>query len=281
MRYRKISPQGAASEFVDCYWALECDGSGPAEEQRVVPDGRAELIVNLGRPFESLQNGQWREQPQCFLAGQITGPLLLRPQGHARILGVRFRPQGAGQVLGVPMQELTGRMVPVADLSTALSGAIEITRESGSFQQIEAAMRSVCREPDLLVAEAVRQIATARGSCNLAQLARRLGISTRQFERRFEGQVGMPPKLFCRIQRFQRVFLVIEEGRANWVSAAVECGYYDQAHLIRDFTDFSGKTPAVLLAGDDLARHFVSPGFGGRRPDVAFLQDGPLALPVS
>jgi len=256
LEYREITPGGEARGFIDCCWTMECDAS-EASVQRVVPDGRAELIFNLAEPFESFQDGQWRIQPACFVAGQITGPLLLRPSGPAKILGARFLPQGAGQVFGVPMHELTGRMVPIADLSRALAGGLENARESASFVRIESALARVCGEQDLLVAEAVRQIVWARGACDLAQLARRLGIGSRRLERRFQRGVGMPPKLFCRIQRFQHVFQVIEDGCPNWVNAAVECGYYDQAHLIRDFRDFSGKAPSVLLADADLAKHFV------------------------
>jgi transcriptional regulator GlxA family with amidase domain len=65
--------------------------------------------------------------------------------------------------------------------------------------------------------------------------------------------------LFSRMQRFQHVFATLENAGAGWAEAAVECGYYDQAHLIRDFQEFAGKAPAALLAEDtDLARHFVS-----------------------
>ena len=88
-------------------------------------------------------------------------------------------------------------------------------------------------------------------------MANRLGLSSRQFERRFRNVVGIPPKLFSRMQRFQRVFQTMED-RANWVDAAVSCGYYDQAHLIRDFRQFSGTTPTALLAEEfDLSRCFL------------------------
>ena len=82
MHYREFAPGEDASRIVDCYWVLE--GAAPGAVQRVVPDGRPELILNLGQPFESLQNGQWQPQPQCFLAGQLTGPLLLRATGATR-----------------------------------------------------------------------------------------------------------------------------------------------------------------------------------------------------
>ena len=86
MQDREIRPGGQARSFIDCYWTRECDASQFRNVQRVVPDGRTELILNLAEPLESFQDGQWRVQPACFLAGQITGPLLRahRPDGAAR-----------------------------------------------------------------------------------------------------------------------------------------------------------------------------------------------------
>src|SRR6267154_146485 len=121
MRYREIKPRGADRQFVECYWTLEHKGGEPAAVQKVVPDGYPELILNLGDPFECLHDDGWRVQPGCFLSGQITGPLLLRPSGPAHIIGVRFLPQGAGQWLGLPMQGLAGRTWPIADLSASLA----------------------------------------------------------------------------------------------------------------------------------------------------------------
>src|SRR6185369_16293025 len=118
-------------------------------------------------------------------------------------------------------------------------------------------LRRFAGTDDDLVTEAVGQITRTWGMLDLASLAGHLGISSRQLERRFERRVGLPPKLFGRMQRFQRVFHQIEDGRPSWVNAAVACGYYDQAHLIRDFKDFSGEAPTALLAGADLARHFM------------------------
>jgi hypothetical protein len=120
MHYREIRPEGPACEFVEGYWVLECDASETGLVQRVVPDGTSELILNFAAPFESCQQRQWRRQPRLFLAGQITGPLLLRPTGRARMLGVRFTPHGAGRMLGMPMPETTGRIVDLDDLAPGL-----------------------------------------------------------------------------------------------------------------------------------------------------------------
>src|SRR5207245_6452116 len=108
------------ARFVSCYWTLEDDCPSPSGVQRIVPDGRPELILNLGIPFESRSDGRWSRQPEYFFAGQITGPMLVRPRGPARVIGIRFRPYGAARLLQLPVHELTGFVVPLADLSPFL-----------------------------------------------------------------------------------------------------------------------------------------------------------------
>jgi len=241
MDYREFEPR-ASSAFVERIWQLDDNAATPGAIQRVVPDGRPELILNLGEPFEAFQNGEWVRQPRCFLAGQLTGPLLLRSNGLAKIIGIRFRADGARRVFGVPMQELTDTFLPLDRF------------DARSVREAEALLHA--GDEDFTIAESVRRATAAHGLVDIARLARDLHLSTRQFERRFRDAVGITPKLFCRIQRFQRVFREIEAGR-DWITAAQECGYYDQSHLVNDFREFAGDPPTALLAGDELARHFL------------------------
>jgi AraC-like DNA-binding protein len=259
--YREIRPSARLRPFVDSFWILEHDGHDAAP-QRVVPDGHPELILNWSQPFEAFEAGEWRSQPRSFLAGQIDGPLLLRPRGPAKMLGVRFHPHGAARVLAPPMHDLSGRFTPLDALSPALSRELERALESAQpVAAVEAALLSAAEasgDGDVLVAEAVRRITIERGAADLAALARELGLSIRQLERRFHLHVGLSPKLFCRMQRFNGVFRALGEEPQSWVDTAAACGYYDQAHLIRDFKSLTGSTPAILLAQDaDLARHFL------------------------
>ena len=256
MTYREVQPGPAIRPFVECFWFLELEASDAPAVQRVVPDGSPELIFHLGSPFEWFHNGAWRVQPRCFLAGQITGPLLLRPTGPARIAGIRFLPHGAARVLRIPMHHATGRIVPLADLAPALLRDFERACETGDTAALDTSLRPI-RAVDALVHEAVCRIVSARGAWDVSHLARDLGITTRHLERLFRDEVGLSPKLFCRIQRFQHIFQVIEGRRPDWVQAALACGYHDQAHLIRDFRDFAGEPPSLLLAEGDLARHFL------------------------
>ncbi len=177
------------------------------------------------------------------------------------MLGIGFQPHGAASVFSQPMHELSGRFTPVEDLSRQLSRGLNDALDSHDpIAAVESALLSaenkVCGG-DLLIAEAARRITLGKGALDLAALARELGLSIRQLERRFLAAVGLSPKLFCRIQRFNNVFHVLGQPSCNWVETAVASGYYDQAHLIRDCKDLSGNTPAILLAEDaDLARHF-------------------------
>jgi AraC-like DNA-binding protein len=234
MHYREFPPRAESQSFLHCLWELQTEGDAV---QRIVPDGRSELIVNLGAPFESFRGGEWRRQQQAFLTGQLTGPLLVRPAGPARIVAARFQPQGAARIFDLPMDRIVDDVHPV-DI------------HAGTVEELEAALLDRLRPADPIVDEAVRRLMEGRPLADL-------GISPRHLERRFKALVGIGPKLFSRIQRFQRVFQEIESG-GNWVEAALACGYYDQAHLVRDMRQFSGETPSALLKGDELARHFLS-----------------------
>jgi AraC-like DNA-binding protein len=260
VRYREIRPSARLRSFVNSFWILEQDGRDAAQ-QRVVPDGHSELILNWGQPFESFQDGQWHSQPRRFLAGQIDGPLILRPNGSAKMLGIGFHPDGAARIIAQPMHQLAGRFTPLEDLSKTLARSLEEALESPDpLTAVEAALFSAeqtLRGGDQLIAEAVRRLTVAKGLTDIASLAGELGLSVRQLERRFAATVGLPPKVFCRIQRFTNVFRVLGEPSCDWVETAISCGYYDQAHLIHDCRRLSGSTPAILLAEDtDLARHF-------------------------
>jgi transcriptional regulator GlxA family with amidase domain len=92
------------------------------------------------------------------------------------------------------------------------------------------------------------RIVDSGGLVAVDRLASDAGISSRQLERRFLREVGLGPKMLGRIIRFQQVFRAVEQCNSAWAEVAIECGYYDQAHLIRDFNQFARQTPAVLFS---------------------------------
>ena len=255
MRYREIHPQAPLNNFVECFWTLEGDGpSSDGTPERILPDGCVELILNFGARFSQHNDAGRVLQPRHFLVGQMTGPILISPTGRVELLGVRFHPGGTAPFLRIQMNEVTDQ---VADLGAVSSGLErELLQASEQLSSLTAKTRAVeavlmNRLRNIHFASSLRlaaRIIASAGLISVDQLAADAGISSRQLERRFMREVGIGPKLLARILRFQQVFRAVERSDAAWASIALDCGYYDQAHLIRDFNQFAQQTPSVLFA---------------------------------
>lgn len=257
MRYREIPPQQPPlNRVVECFWTLEGDGvSEGAKPERILPDGCVELILNFGAEFSQHCDGEHKLQPRNFLVGQMTGPIMISPTGAVQLLGIRFHPGGTPPFLRMPLHEITDQIAELGSLSSKLErDLMRATSESlllsEKIRAVETLLTSYLandKHDSWLLALAGR-IVDSRGLVSVDQLANDAGVSSRQLERRFLREIGVGPKLLGRIIRFQQVFRAVEHCNAAWADIALECGYYDQAHLIRDFNQFAQQTPAVLFS---------------------------------
>ena len=209
-------------------------------------------------------------QSACFIVGLLTAPLTVLPSGRADAMGVRFRPGCAHYFLSQPMGTMSDRAVELADLwgGTAselweqLAGAPD---DEARVAIVSAALRDrlARAEPDRVVSAAITDLVRSAGRVSVATIATRAGVTTRHLQRRFAERVGTSPKMLARILRFQNTLRLRTPGsdeRTDWVRVAVECGYADQSHLIRDYAEFSGETPAGLRAAEgELSRYFTAP----------------------
>ncbi|HKV33796.1 MAG TPA: helix-turn-helix domain-containing protein [Pyrinomonadaceae bacterium] len=259
MRYREIKPTPPLRSFVECFWTLEGDGLiNGAPPERILPDGCVELILNFGDRFLQHVGGEKRRQPRNFIVGQMTGPIVISASGVVRLLGIRFQPGGTRPFIDLPANEITDRVVALEDLSRRFERSLLRVCESAVNldqkifavdEYLVSRLKDGKFDPHLLALAA--NVIDRRGLVSVDQLAAYAGVSSRQLERRFLQEVGLGPKLLARIVRFQQVFRAVESNPA-WAEVAVECGYYDQAHLIRDFNQFAQQTPAVLFASQSL-----------------------------
>lgn len=252
MRYCEITPKPPLNSFVECFWTLEGDGPGGDSPERILPDGCVELILNFGARFSQHTNGARVLQPRHFLVGQMTGPILISPTGRVELLGIRFHPGGTSGFMRVPMHEVTDHVTELGSLSPELERELlNVSEDLASLPEKMKAVESVLMSRILttsLSMQLAARIVSSAGLISVDQLALDAGISSRQLERRFMREVGVGPKLLSRILRFQQVFRAVERSDSAWASIAIECGYYDQAHLIRDFNQFAQQTPSVLFA---------------------------------
>lgn len=258
MEYNEVAPIPALTGIVETVWLLRGHAADlGGQDQPVLPDGRPELVVHLGDPFARVEcDGTAVRQAPILLAGQLTEPLTLRPTGSIAIVGVRFFPYGAA-ALGVgSMSQLSGLTVGARDVSTPLGRALESVRNATDDPHLAAGLvqdaiaRFVCRDRvDMNVRRAVRAISRVHGQIAIDAVAQELSWTRRHLERRFGETVGMAPKRFARIARFQHAMRVLDapDVPPRGVTTAAACGYADQSHFIRDFREFAGAPPGEHL----------------------------------
>lgn len=254
MHYREFIPKSPLHRHVECFWTLE----GPAsstQPETILPDGCIELVLNFGAAFTQHGDGTRNVQPRNFLVGQMTGPIVISPTGPVQLIGIRFHPGGAVPFLRVPLHEVMDQVVELGSVSSELElGLLRVASEPNTLPKkvkaIERYLTTLLRHSknDLRMTKIAARIVESRGLVSVDDLAGAAGISSRQLERLFLREVGLGPKLLGRIIRFQQVFRAVDWDSSEWAEIAIECGYYDQAHLIRDFNQFAQQTPAVLFS---------------------------------
>jgi AraC-like DNA-binding protein len=256
MRYREFHPKPPLNRYLECFWTLESDTSTlPVQTERILPDGCVELILNFGECFSQHELHRQFVQPQHFLVGQMTGPILISPTGVVELVGIRFHPAGTVPFVRTPMHEITDQVTELSGISPhlerqLLSASIGLKTLHERVMAIESVLidNLIKSKHESWTLSLAAKVIGCRGLISVDQLAQDAGISARQLERRFLNEVGLGPKLLSRIMRFQYVFRAVESCDGSWAPVAVECGYYDQAHLIRDFNQFAHQTPAVLFS---------------------------------
>jgi len=255
MQYTEFHPGPPLNRFVECLWTLNSPTAQvEAQVERILPDGCVELILTFGSRFTQHTDAGKRLQPRNFLVGQMTGPILISPAGDVDFLGIRFHPGGAFPFLRVPMSEVTDQIVELGCFSSSLetqllSSCPEVTTPAARVAAVASSLVEhlpAAHDSNLMALAEI--IVHSGGVVSVDRLANEAGISCRQLERRFLQGVGVGPKLLSRILRFQQVFRAVERADNSWTEVALECGYYDQAHLIRDFNKFARQTPGVLFA---------------------------------
>jgi AraC-like DNA-binding protein len=259
--YVEILPAPPLRGVVERYWFLEGAAGDAGSAAPIVPDGRPEIVVHLADPFRRLEGERELRQPRTLFAAQIDRPLRVEPCGAVDLAGIRFRPSGARALVGAPMGELLNATPALSDLALRLARRIEAAllaaghdpaaRAHALDATLVAALgeRRSARRADARVALAVREIERASGAVSVDALARAASLSARQLERAFLRDVGLAPKRFARITRFRAVIgRRTADPAAPWAAVAHDLGYTDQAHLVREFREFAGVSPAAWFS---------------------------------
>jgi AraC-like DNA-binding protein len=197
------------------------------------------------------------ERVRSFVAATDTRHAVVEHDGHQHGIELRLTPLGAHMLLGVPMDELTCRVVELDGLLGREADELtERMYEAGAWEGSFAVMDewllhrlAGARRPDPAVEHTFTRLVHTHGAVPIAELVQDTGWSRRHLAARFREHVGLAPKAFGRVLRFRHAAaeLVRPDGR-SLAEIALDCGYYDQAHLNRDFREFSGRSPLELMA---------------------------------
>jgi AraC-like DNA-binding protein len=238
-RYRELVPHPALRPFVDRFW-VSVEEAAPA--RRILPDGCIDVLVDLARGGRAL------------VVGPMTRAMVFEPRAPVTIAAVRFRPAAAAPFLRLAARELTDRTVACDDIGVRWladapwGAAADAAAAVDSLQRLLLARLPSRERPEPVVAHAVAAL-FGPAPPSIEALARQTGWSRQHLARAFGAEVGVSPKQLARVARLQRAVADLQRGRGDGLAdAALRLGYFDQAHMARDFRALAGLTPAEARA---------------------------------
>jgi AraC-like DNA-binding protein len=261
MRYRVRRPCPALAPFVRSFWYFE--STLPHARERVLPTGKMQLLINVDEGQLGGHGQRPVRMPGAVLVGARSQHDEIGTDAQRAIVGVDFHAGGAYPFFEAPAQETTNSTIEL-DALWGRDGAVlrerllEAQRPAAMLRALESvvlarAVRTL--RPDPALEFTLREF--GKGAA-IGAVTERLGMTPRRFIRSFSDQVGLTPKLFARVGRFQRVLAASRRcaGRPiDWAQIALDCGYSDQAHLIHEFRAFSGMTPTAYMPRADSLGH--------------------------
>jgi len=252
-------PKLPLSQFVENIWYVQGQHVDYARE-KILPDGAIELIIDLDswpkKIFDDeITTDRYRTVKRAWISGERTRYIVIGTD-NTHLIGIRFKPGGAYPFFGFPISELSeyvteldliwGRLV--YDIRDRL---LEIESPEEKLQRLESFLLEQVKlslVPNKSIAFAVQQLQNSPQFLAIRDLAAQIGITQKHLITQFEKVVGLRPKSFARVAKFTKVLNVIEQQKqVEWTSIAYECGYYDQAHFIKEFHTFSGLNPSAYL----------------------------------
>jgi AraC-like DNA-binding protein len=261
MLYLTHIPKPPLNEFVELFWFYDGFPPRPHKKERLMPDGSIELVINLkddeARIYNRNELQKFTRLPGTLLCGPHSSFFVIDTAEQDSVMGIHFKPGGAFPFFKLPVNELQDLHVSLHDLwgleaSLLREQLLEATSPEEKFQVLQRslmarAFKPLERHPAVGYALTLfRNILTAPA---MSDVSDHIGISSRRFIQLFSNQVGLTPKLFCRVRRFQQMLQLIHQGGDfDWADLAADCGYFDQAHFIHDFRAFSGMSPTTYMA---------------------------------
>jgi AraC-like DNA-binding protein len=257
VQYAFRRPSGPLADFVEQIWFFE-GYVRPHAKERLLPDGSSELIIHLSedeiRVWDPLDTTYCERLDGAVLIGPQSRYFVIDTAEQQSVMGVHFRPGGAFPFVRLPLDELHGLHVSLRDLWGGFARDLReqilaLGSTEARFDLLEEALLARMLRPESCHDAVRHALWRFRDQRRVAEVVDETGLSQRRFIELFRRQVGLPPKMYCRVRRFQRVVRGLPLGRPiDWAETALDAGYSDQAHLIHDFRSISGISPGTWAA---------------------------------
>ncbi len=238
--------------------------------ERFLPDGSVDLVIDLTDDDKYVFDNRSLEPAQvcraCWVSGMRTRYISISAGKESSMMVISFRAVGAAPCFHVPLSELTDSVV---DAESVLGSSILTLRDrlrslptpTLRFAAVEKWLMRRLVIPGnghVLAAAAASMIDTAPQTATVDRAAAYAGVSAKHLVHVFREYAGITPKQYQRIRRFQSVVATVEAKKSvDWAHLAVDCGFYDQSHLIRDFSLFCGMTPLQYMASKGSLLNYI------------------------
>nr|WP_315028443.1 helix-turn-helix domain-containing protein [uncultured Chryseobacterium sp.] len=264
MEYQTFEPNPEFSPFIKCFWTLEHPKEDIPQSQTIVPDGCMEMIFHYGDLYNQYIDGIAVIQPRSCVFGQLTQPLKIEPTGITGIFSVRFHHDGFIPFTTIPIKEMDDKAVSLEKLfgtdginfekNVLLASTIP---EKISVVETFLLGRLNAETIDRMVKTTIDLLLDVNGQIPVNKISEQTKINRRQLERKFSSSIGLSPKQLSKIIRLQKVIkLLLSKEYTSLTALAHESEFYDQAHFIKDFKEFTGFTPKEFY-GDHLQMSFL------------------------
>jgi AraC-like DNA-binding protein len=249
-------PAPALRPFITQYAGFRVSGL-PCGVHFGLPSSDVHLIISLGDPIEVVQMPNSMQRPSALTAlvsGLQNAPAVVRQNRYVFGLHVFIKPLGVRAILGVASEEISSLVLNLSDIwGNGAESLIETLLGAHTWHErfavLDRAFVSKLNpfSPQREISWAWERLAKSHGSVPVQQLADEIGYSRRHFSERFREMIGVTPKLVARVLRFERACRLIADNRLGLAQVAIVCGYYDQAHLTREWYAFASCSPNAWI----------------------------------
>lgn len=248
-------PKGLLATYIKSIWVS--DNYSPASSrERVLPNGASQLIINLGhqkfRHFDTADSHREKDYDPALITGIYTSNIFLDSYSRISTIGAIFRPGALSALFNRPANVFTNDVVSLQNLMGSQISALRqrLIEEASAEEKCKLLGTFLYRhlndsfQPNPAIIYSVKQLNNKNGMPRIAEIRDKTGYSRRHFSGLFKELVGITPKQYAQIRRFQFTLTLMQyRNIQDWVDIALAGGYYDQSHFNRNFKSLSGISP--------------------------------------